>query len=218
MNPRERKLRNLLGVVGGLCTVVGTLWQVFGTQERWTWPWVLLLAAVVFLALMLQLSPGSVSLKFRVRLACKVIKLRATRTIDIASGDCSWLGSELADLKARLAEKGIKLRMVCEETGNPSYLRNIEALAGSQLSDVRRYGQESLLRCVIIDRESKAHREMLLLERRAMASEITRLFRTPAILRRDHIARVVEPDSALFDLVCMAFDHLYEKAEPLTAA
>jgi hypothetical protein len=217
MNARGSNIRNYLGVVGSVCTVVGTLWQLFGTEERWAWPWALLLTAVVSLAIMLQLSPGSVSLKFLVRRACKVIKLRASRTIDIAAGDCSWLGDELAELQKWLTDEGIELRMVCEETANPSCLENIESLAGGEQSNVRRYGEESLLRCIIIDRNSKSHREMLLLERRTTANEIVSLIPTPGPLQRDHIARVIDADSPLFDAICLAYDYLYQNAEPLTA-
>lgn len=217
MNARGSNLRNLLGLVGSVCTIVGTLWQLLGAQERWSWPWALLLVAVVSLSLKLQLSPDSVSLKFRVRRACKVIKLRATHTIDIAAGDCSWLGDELEELQARLGEKGIRLRMICEETGNPSYCKNIEALAKNSLCDVRRYGDESLLRCIIIDRESELDREMLLLERRTTANEIVSFFPTPGSLQQDHSARVIERDAPLFGVICKAYDYLYENAKPITA-
>ena len=135
-----------------------------------------------------------------------------------AAGDCSWLGDELTDLQTRLADGGITLRMVCEKTGNPLYLNSVATLAESQPTDVRRYGEESRLRCIIIDRDNKSHREMLLLERATTANEILSLIPTPTPLRRDHTARVIEPDSPLFDAICLAYDYLFEKAKPLTGA
>ena len=217
MNPQERNLRNFLAAVASLCTIGGTLWPVLAPEERWTWPCVLLLTGVVSLAVMLRVSPDSVSLKCRVRRACKLIKLRAAHTIDIAAGDCSWLGAELADLRGILQTKGIELRMVCEETANPSYLANVETLAGLKGSEVRRFGEESLLRCIIIDRDNKSRREMLLLERKSTANEIFSLVRVPEPLQRGHIARVIEPDSRLFDVICLAYEYLYQNAKPLAA-
>ena len=170
----------LLGTFAGLCTIIGTLWQMFGAEQGWSWPWALLLVAVLCLAGLRVVSADSVEMKFRVRRACKAIKFRADRTIDIAAGDCSWLGFELEDLTTMIGDPGVKLRMVCRPTANRSHEANLETLAKCGNADIREYVEDYHLRCIIIDRGCAFHEEMLLLEKKDTARDVLAWLRMPA--------------------------------------
>jgi hypothetical protein len=198
-----------LGIVNAACT----MFDAPPAVRIW-----LSIGAVAFLLLYFSiaaLASPEQSVAWRVSRYCKQVKKGATRTIDIAAGDCSWLDEEKTIFIEAMA-KGVAVRLLVERvaTQSPGSQATLKAIAGSNSAkfQVRVIPRKSKkLRCIVIDQESPASTRLLFQKKPPSGATADWPFIKP--FRRNQTMFVIPSDSQLYEWTKDRFEDEWKKAE-----